>query len=292
MPDDRFIHRRLGHSDKISQLSDFEFRVWAQYLLSADDFGVMRSGAATFQADNDALAEKPASSIQKAIGRLVRIDLLQTFDHQGRPYLYQWDWQDWQRVGYPRATLHPAAPFDRLSSKTRDLFGKHPGGWGRKVPQPLENGSANGSRTEQEPFTERLEEISPKPLAVSREPLALAVSRGPVTHPAERHGLQTLHRRGHQSHAFCSERICVPDFQHEKFARALGGGVADGALKAFYAETVESIPFDQPIEPDPLKFWPPYVTARWPPQTAQVSKQSAALARASAGFLASFTEAK
>lgn len=181
MPDDRFIHRRLGHSEKISQLSDFEFRVWAQYLLSSDDFGVMRFSATTLQSDCDAFAERAAKQLQKALERVAAANLIATFQHQGRTYCYQPDWQDWQKVEYPRATLHPAPPLDGLSEKTQELFAKHPGGWGRKVKGTSGNGSANIPRTVAEPFGERSGEISPKPLAVSHEPVA--VSRG--IHPRE-----------------------------------------------------------------------------------------------------------
>jgi uncharacterized protein YdaU (DUF1376 family) len=113
-----------------------------------------------------------------------------------------------------------------------------------------------------------------------------AETMGPprARHPAQQHGLQTLHRGSHRCHAWCSERICVPDFLHEKFMGALGRQGSEAALRGFYADTVASIPDAQPIDPDPLRFWPPFVAARWPPAPA-VGTRTAALQRATADFL-------
>ena len=59
MPDDRLFHKRLGHSEKVGRLTDFEYIVWQAYILSADDFGVLRFTAISLQADHDRLADKP-----------------------------------------------------------------------------------------------------------------------------------------------------------------------------------------------------------------------------------------
>jgi hypothetical protein len=182
MPDDRMIHRRLGHSEKVSQLTDFEFRVWVQYLLSADDFGVMRHGGANLQADNDALGAKTTKQVRRAVEELIKAGLLSAFDHQGRAYCYQPDWQDWQKVDYPRTTLHPQPPSDQLSAKTRELFAKHPGGWGRKDRGTFDKRSANIRET----FDGRSEEITLKPVAVSREPIAISRQPSDLDSQAER----------------------------------------------------------------------------------------------------------
>lgn len=148
MPADRFFHPRAGHSDKVTKLTDLEYRVWTQYLLSADDFGVMRASAVAIQNDNDALDAKKPKVIQAALERIVLVGLLHVFAHQGRRYVFQHDWQTWQKVEWPRATVHPPPVGDDLAKcdpATRELFGKHPGGNSRKKPKqpPIHLGRAS-----------------------------------------------------------------------------------------------------------------------------------------------------
>src|SRR3990167_10082936 len=131
MPDDRFLHPRAGHSQKVNTLTDLEYRVWTQYLLSADDFGVMRFSPAKLKADNDHLENRPAKAIQRSLDTLVTSGLIHTFQHQGKCYAYQHDWQRWQKVEYPRATNNPMpddAALELCDEVTRGLFEKHPGG--------------------------------------------------------------------------------------------------------------------------------------------------------------------
>lgn len=131
MPADRFLHPKAGHSDKVTRLTDFEYRVWTQYLLSADDFGVMRATAVNLQADNDALAQVKPAVVAAAVERLINCGLVRVFEHQGRRYVYQHDWQTWQKVEFPRTTNEPKPPADAIGlcdAVTQALFAKHPGG--------------------------------------------------------------------------------------------------------------------------------------------------------------------
>lgn len=125
MPANRFIHPRLGHSEKVNLLTDLEFRVWVQYMLSADDYGVMRFSAVTVQADNDALHAKPTKAVQRCLERLVDLRLLVDFEHQTRKYVCQLDWHTWQRFNMPGRTINPAPPEDileRCDAGTAGLF--------------------------------------------------------------------------------------------------------------------------------------------------------------------------
>lgn len=128
MPANRFIHPRLGHSEKVNLLTDLEFRVWIQYMLSADDFGVLRFSAVNIQADNDALHQKTTKAIQRCLDRLVDLKLLVDYEHQGRKYLCQLDWHAWQRFNMPGRTINPAPPEEllvRCDDGTASLFYSH-----------------------------------------------------------------------------------------------------------------------------------------------------------------------
>ncbi len=276
MPEDRFFHPRLLQSDKVERLTDFERGVWLVSRLVCDDFGVMRASPNTLQDAARFLEHKPAKTLQRALVAIERIGLLQAFEHEGRAYLFQWDWQEWQKVSYPRGTRHPKPSPEQLaicSPDTRELFTKHPGGWGRKKSEPSLNGSAPVSETVPKPLAERSENVLPKPLAVSQEPLA--VSRTPRAGAA-----LSLHRSGHNRHAWCSERICVPDFTHDRLARQLGRPNALAWLAEWYQRVIDRIG-EAPIGDKPEDFWPRQFALEFPPQSAGgVSKLTAALEKA------------
>jgi hypothetical protein len=125
VPQDRLRHQRAGHSQKLTALKDFEYRVWDQYQLSADDFGIMRCSPLKIQADNDALAQRPQKLIQKALERLIEVELVKKYEHQGSPYIFDPVWQFFQKVEYPKQTINPAPPDDMLAEAhplTIELF--------------------------------------------------------------------------------------------------------------------------------------------------------------------------
>ena len=127
-----------------------EYRVWTQYLLSADDFGVMHATVVALQNDNLALASKSQKAIKRCLEVLVASRLVTRFEHQGQPYLCQHDWQRWQKVEYPRATINPCPPdhvLGTFDAVTSDLFKKFPGGQ-RKAARPKDAPNDSG-RTSQ-----------------------------------------------------------------------------------------------------------------------------------------------
>src|SRR6266542_1933772 len=130
MPDDRLFHKRLGHGVKVNALTDFEDIVWRTYVLTADHFGVMRFLALPLLDAFDRLAKR-GRAVQRALERIKDVGLIRTFLHQESVYCYQHDWQDFQKVEYPRTSILPKPPDDALTDctyPTRYLFGFHPGG--------------------------------------------------------------------------------------------------------------------------------------------------------------------
>jgi hypothetical protein len=175
MPDDRFIHPRLGHNDKVHQLSWFERCVWITYLLAADDFGVMRYSAVTIREADDKISEVPERKVKHALDRICELGLIKTFSCDRRVYCFHPEWQNYQRVRRPRGTLNPAPPqamIDGCTQATRALFGQHPSLLTATFPQP------DGKIAETTPpnignvATDGPPAVSRVPLAVSRVPLA------------------------------------------------------------------------------------------------------------------------
>ena len=128
MPSDRLFHPRLGHSVKVSSLSDLEYRVWTTYVLAADDFGVLRASPVAIQAASTALEQRPSRTMTKCLDRVIAVDLVRTFTHQGERYLYQPDWQEFQKVRFPARTMQPLPRDADVSAGTAQLWEKHPGG--------------------------------------------------------------------------------------------------------------------------------------------------------------------
>lgn len=125
MPTHRVIEKTAGTGERSGSLSHLGFRVWMQYILSADDYGVCPAEAAKLQGDNPALNEEPMRRIQDQIENLVKIGLCGVFQDGKRRYLYQADWQTYQRIKHPSKTALPPVPaevLEKCCEKTRELF--------------------------------------------------------------------------------------------------------------------------------------------------------------------------
>jgi hypothetical protein len=128
MPTYRLIEKSAGTGERITSLSHLGFRVWMQYQLSADDFGVCPAEAVKLQGENLALQREPVKRVQAEIDRLVTIGLCGTFVDGSRRYIFQFDWQDYQKIKHPSKTALPMIPAELLaqcSPNTQALFGDH-----------------------------------------------------------------------------------------------------------------------------------------------------------------------
>jgi hypothetical protein len=259
MPDDRFLHPRLGHSEKVCRLSEVAFRVWIQYILSADDCGVMRYSAVTIQADNDRLSTFSARKIEACLQKFVTCGLLTDFQHQGRRYLCQLDWQEWQKIKHPRPSVQPDPPDDILAQctpATQALF--------RLRLQNLLESRENRLKK----FSEKGRDDS----ALARTATATAMATAPAAadarpreHPPTRPGSGVfggaLHRE-HLTHAACDPTFarCVPQAVHDKLATALSpkyGGdrqAAKDALQVWYPVIWQALAADF-VMGDAFRFW-------------------------------------
>ena len=128
MPADRLTHPRIGRSRKVTTLTDLEFRVWDTYRWVADDFGVMPKSAVTLRGENDALRDQHTDAeVAAALQRLLDVDLIVEFDHQGAPFVCSLTWNEHQKIKYPRQTHLPAPPpqlVDRMEVTERKFFRK------------------------------------------------------------------------------------------------------------------------------------------------------------------------
>ncbi len=124
----RLLHKCVGNGDRTDRLSDFEYIVWQQYLLSADDFGIMRCSAPVLQGQSRRLEKRPTRHVQKALERAIAVALVEAFDHQDQRYVCQLDWQDYQKIRFPSKTTNPLPPLEiyrRCSEVTQQLYGEH-----------------------------------------------------------------------------------------------------------------------------------------------------------------------
>lgn len=127
MPDYRKLHNGHGNSQKLTAITDFEFRVWNQYRASADDFGVCPLLPAKLQGDNRRLAREKPAKVMTAMLQLIEVGLVVPFEHQGQSFICSLNWQNFEQVQYPRKSLNPLPTvhvFDEMTEETQNLFQK------------------------------------------------------------------------------------------------------------------------------------------------------------------------
>lgn len=256
MADYRLIFRNAATGERTSSLSHLGFRVWVQYQLSADDFGVCAALAAKFQGDNPALADESARAVQAEIDRLVTLRLCGSFEDGKRRYLYQADWQDWQRLKHASSTTLPPIPaelLEKCSPKTRELFQQfHPKiretfpPRARACDAPA-NASAHADAS-----------LGGAGGAVVRavDVVAPALMRAPRVSP----GSPADWGRRHGSHAMRGELcgwVCLPQSLFDEFVGKMGADEATGraAVRTWALGVKDAYAGRVVAEGDVFKFW-------------------------------------
>lgn len=268
MPDDRFIHRASGHSRKVNKLTSDEFRVWIQFQLSADDFGVMLFSSRPLRADNDYLDGKGTKTVQRWLERVRDVGLLLTFEHQDQTYCCQWDWQDWQGIEYPRPTIYPKPPADVLAqcdAATQLLFSVHPGGKRAPSLKALKDVSEDSPKDSQ--TFDHLAGAHARTAQAKATATAQASEGGvgeTAIRPARGMGAGVMAGALPRDHFLCRqpcERVCLSEKQHAILRARHGGSDAD--LDAFYAEVRARLDPGVPIGEKPWNFWDNQFAARF-----------------------------
>lgn len=215
----RLIHCVAATGERSSSLNHLQFRVWMQYQLSADDYGVCPADASKFRGDNPALREETDRKVQAAIEAVVKVGLVGAFMDGRLRYLYQPDWQDWQRIKWPTETTYPmptAEVLAKCSPSTVELFRKRCDRTGEKLPSH----------------------------ACARDANANASANGVGEDPPQRTGLQTRGAfaanslpRDHIRHSICGAqmRLCLSENVFGKFVAQYGGteSEANTAIQAW-----------------------------------------------------------
>lgn len=95
----RIIKESIARSEKISALTDFQFRLWVHLITYVDDFGRGDARAAIIKGACFPFRERLANKdIEKGIAELADAGCVGLYKVDGKPYLYLPSWDEHQRV--------------------------------------------------------------------------------------------------------------------------------------------------------------------------------------------------
>lgn len=95
----RIIKESIARSEKISGLTDFQFRLWVHLITYVDDFGRGDARAAIIKGACFPFRERLANKdIEKGIAELADAGCVGLYKVDGKPYLYLPNWDAHQRV--------------------------------------------------------------------------------------------------------------------------------------------------------------------------------------------------
>lgn len=95
----RILKESICTSEKISRLSDFEFRLYIGLITQADDYGCCDGRTAIVRNFVFPLREGvSAARVEKALQRLVEVDAIRFYEVNGQRYLRFPNWLEHQRL--------------------------------------------------------------------------------------------------------------------------------------------------------------------------------------------------
>lgn len=106
----RIIKESIHESERLSKLSDFEFRLWVNLIVYVDDYGRGDARPAIIKGNCFPLRERLTNSdIKAALQKLADTGCVALYNVDGRPYLYFPRWESHQRV-QTKKSKYPAPP--------------------------------------------------------------------------------------------------------------------------------------------------------------------------------------
>lgn len=252
MAGQRMLHPAQSMSQRVSALSDFEYRVWEQTKLSSDDFGVLLFDATAVRAENSRLRKAPERQVKEALAAMATAGLLLRFDHQGEVYACAPVWQTWQQIRFPRKTSRPKpteAVLALCDAATQHLFSIHPGGCQLPTKKKAKDSEVT-SKSLQSDFEESAQSsvvVAPEPPAnanasanANADPVLVLSEGGPGETAPRRASRQSVTdraaalgivqpgswQRQHASHALRADLcdwVCLPEAVHAECVKRLTG---------------------------------------------------------------------
>ena len=100
----RIIKESIFTSDKVSQMTDFQFRLWVNLIAYVDDYGRGDARAAVIKGRCFPLREEvKISDITSALSALERIGCIHVYSVKGKNYFYFPTWETHQRIQTKRS---------------------------------------------------------------------------------------------------------------------------------------------------------------------------------------------
>ena len=107
----RLIKDSINDSEKISALSDFQFRVWVHLITYVDDYGRGDARPAIIKGKCFPLRDRMTNrDIEAALTALAGAGCVSLYTVDGRPYLYFPNWESHQRVRQKISKCPPPPP--------------------------------------------------------------------------------------------------------------------------------------------------------------------------------------